>query len=168
MNKDSIVLIGMAGVGKSTVGRRLSEVLDYHFVDLDDHIAEKFGLAIQEIINRDGESAFLEKEKQCMYEVELNQAVVAPGGSIVYHSDLMADLNRQVFLIYLEDSLENISGRIGDPFRRGIVGMNDKSLEQIFDERVYKYEGWAHVTIDCRGKLPEMITEEITQWLQEG
>jgi len=168
MRHDSIILIGMAGVGKSTVGRELSVALDYRFVDLDVYIEEKLGRAIQDIIDEEGESAFSEKERQCMYEVDLHRTVVAPGGSIIYHSDLMADLGRRTTLVYLEDAFANISSRLTDRSRRGIVGLKGKSLKQIFDEREPLYSANAHVTIDCRQKQLGEITQEIIQWLQEG
>lgn len=166
MKKDNVILIGMAGVGKSTVGRQLSGALNYRFVDLDAYIVEKDHRTPQEIIDASGESAFLEKERECMLEIELDQTVVAPGGSIIYHSGLLADLGCQATLVYLEDSFANISNRITDQYSRGIVGLKDKTLRQVFDERVDRYRECADITIDCRSKLPEQITREIIQWLQ--
>ena len=165
MKKDSIILIGMAGVGKSTVGRRLSVALNYRFVDLDDHIVERQHRSLQNIIDEAGESAFMKIEKECMLEVDLDQTVVTPGGSIIYHSDLMDDLGCCATRVYLDDSFANISRRITDTSSRGIVGLKGKTLRQIFDERVERYRLYADMTLDCRGKLPEQITEEIIGWL---
>lgn len=167
MKKDSIILIGMAGVGKSTVGRRLSVALNYRFIDLDTYIIEKNQKTPQEIIDASGESAFLEIEEQCMLEVEWHQTVVAPGGSIIYHSDLMVDLGHRATMVYLDDSFANISCRITNASGRGIVGLRDKTLRQIFDERAGQYRLYADVTLDCRDKLPEQITEEIIEWLEK-
>lgn len=82
MKSESIVLTGMAGVGKSTVGTSLSKALGYSFLDLDDHILEKDGKTVQEIIDDEGEEALLQLEKRRMYEIDLTRRVVAPGGEI--------------------------------------------------------------------------------------
>ena len=167
MRKDSIVLIGMAGVGKSTVGRQLSSALGHNFTDLDDYIEEKYGRTLQDIIDEEGEAAFLQREKQCMYEIELDRTVAAPGGSIIYHQDLMAYLRDRSTLVFLDDSLANISERLDNQTDRGIVGMKDKTLEQIFDERVGLYTQHAEVAVDCRNKHPEEIVREILEELKK-
>jgi shikimate kinase len=167
MKRDSIILIGMAGVGKSTIGRRLAVGLDYRFVDLDTYITGKFSRTIQEIIDKEGEAAFLEVEKQCMYEIELKHAVVAPGGSIIYHSDLMDYLGRRSTRVYLSDSFASISDRVADQPRRGIIGLKKKTLKQIFGERLERYVTYADLEMDCRDKQPEPIVQEIIAWLKE-
>ena len=167
MKNDSILLIGMAGVGKSTVGRQLSIATNHRFIDLDTYIEEKYNRTIQDIIDGEGESAFAQKEKQCMYEIQLHRTVVAPGGSIIYYPEIMAYLGDHTTLVYLEDSFANISNRITDQFSRGIVGLKEKTLRQIFDERRALYATYADFTIDCRGKTPEQITQEIIRWLQK-
>ena len=167
MKNDSIILIGMAGVGKSTVGRQLSIALDYRFFDLDIYIEKKCNQTIQDIIDEEGESAFAQKEKECMYEIQLQRTVVAPGGSIIYHPDLMAYLADHSLVIYLEDAFANISKRLADPSGRGIVGLKEKSLRQIFDERKERYAACADLTIDCRNKTPEQVTGEIIEWLRK-
>lgn len=161
MKKDSIILIGMAGVGKSTVGRQLSSALKYRFIDLDIYVEEKYNQTLQNIIEDEGETAFLQKEKQCMYEIKLKRTVVAPGGSIIYHPDLMEYLGGQSTLVFLDDSIVNISKRVADQSGRGIVGLKDKTLRQIFDERIERYTKYADIIIDCRNKLPEQVTQEI-------
>lgn len=167
MKHDSIILIGMAGVGKSTIGRQLAAALGYDFIDLDIYIAEKFNRALQDIIDWEGEAAFSEKEKQCMYEIELKRIVAAPGGSIIYHSDLMAYLRCRSRLVYLEDSFATISDRVADQPRRGIVGLKEKTLKQVYDERIGRYSACADFEIDCRNRQPEQLTREIMTWLQK-
>jgi len=161
VKNNSIILIGMAGVGKSTVGRQLSGALKYRFIDLDLYIKEKYSRSHQNIIEDEGETAFLQKEKRCMYEIELNRTVVAPGGSIIYHFDLMEYLGGQSTLIFLDDSVANISKRMADQSGRGIVGLKDKTFRQIFEERIELYTKYADITINCRNKLPEQVTQEI-------
>ncbi len=161
MKKDCIVLIGMAGVGKSTVGLALARSLAFNFTDLDEYIQEKEGLTVQEIIKTQGEAALLELEKQRMYEIDLRRRVVAPGGSIIYHPDLMEDLKQRSIIIYLNDSFENVEGRLKNASTRGIVGLKSKSLREIYDERQPLYAKYADITVDPEGKSPEQVIEEI-------
>ena len=112
MKSESIVLIGMAGVGKSTIGMALAAELGYDFIDVDDYILQKDGKRIQEIIDSEGEEALLEIEKRRMYEIRLPEMVLAPGGSIIYHSDLMDYLKKSAVLIYLDDSFTNIEAKL--------------------------------------------------------
>lgn len=161
MKSESIILIGMAGVGKSTVGRSLAQALGFDFIDLDDYIAEKEGRTLQEIIDAEGEEAFLQIEKRRVHEIDLSRRVVAPGGSIIYHSDLMEYLKQHSTLVYLEDSFENIAGKLADASARGIVGLKNKSLRQIYDERRPLYLKYADITLNCQGKSRGQIVREI-------
>ena len=163
MKTDSIILIGMAGVGKSTIGISLSKALGFSFVDLDDYILEKDGKTIQEIIDDEGEEALLQLEKRRMYEIDLTRRVVAPGGSIIYHSDLMEYLRQHSTLVYLDDSFEDIKGRLTGMSARGIVGLKNKSLRQIYDERRPLYSEYADITIKCQAKSPDKLAREIQQ-----
>ncbi|MEE8421111.1 MAG: shikimate kinase [Dehalococcoidales bacterium] len=161
MTEKGIILIGMAGVGKSTIGVSLARVLDFSFIDVDRYIEEKEGKKLQQIIDDQGDKALLELEKHRMYEVELAGKVVAPGGSIIYHADLMEHLKQSSVLVYLHDSLENIEEKLGGETGRGIVGLKDKSLRQIYQERTPLYAECADITINCPGKSMAQIVEEI-------
>ena len=152
MKNESIVLIGMAGVGKSTIATSLSKDLGFNFIDVDDYILDKHGKTIQELIDYMGEQAFLQLEKQRMFEIDLTHRVVAPGGSIIYHADLMEYLSRHSTLVYLNDSFENIESRLTDASTRGIVGLKDKSLRQIYNGRKPLYSRYADITINCQDK----------------
>ena len=162
MKKDSIVLIGMAGVGKSTVGALVAKALKYQFTDVDEYIRRKDGKTVQQIIDEGGDEALLKLEKKRMLEIDLKRRVVAPGGSIIYHTDLMEYLKKNATLVYLEDCYDNIESRVRtDMFERGIVGLKRKSLKQIFDERQPLYRKYADIIIPCDGKSWEQIAEEI-------
>ena len=161
MKSESIVLIGMAGVGKSTVGSSLAQALGFDFIDLDDYIAEKEGRTLQEIIDAEGEEAFLQIEKRRVHEISLARKVAAPGGSIIYHSDLMEYLRQRSTLVYLEDSFENIAGKLADVSARGIVGLRNKSLREVYDERRPLYLKYADIALNCQGKSQDQIVREI-------
>ena len=165
MNSESIVLIGMAGVGKSTIGRSLSKALGFTFIDLDEYILEKDGKKIQEIIDDGGEQALIQLEEKRMYEIDLHRKVVAPGGSIIYSSDLMEYLKQRSTLVYLDDSFENVASRLTNASARGIVGLKNKSLRQIYLERSQLYPEYAGITVNCRGKSGDQIVDEILHCL---
>lgn len=162
---ESIILIGMAGVGKSTIGRLLAREAGFDFVDLDDYILTRDGKRPQEIIDALGEEAFLDLEERRMCELDLANKVVSPGGSIVYHPDLMVSLKQKSIVVYLADSFENIEGKLTDVSHRGIVGLKGKSLRQIYDERRPLYARYAHITVDCQGKSDDQIVPEILRLL---
>ncbi len=151
----------MAGVGKSTIGSALARSLSFSFTDLDKYIREKEGLTVLDIIRTRGEKAFLEIEKQRMYEIDLKHRVIAPGGSIIYHPDLMEYLKCHSTLVYLDDRFENIEGRIKHASTRGIVGLKTKSLREIYDERCPLYAKYADITIVPEGKDQEQVIQEI-------
>jgi len=162
MKKDSIVLIGMAGVGKSTVGALLAKALKYDFIDLDRYILKKDGKTVQGVIDEGGEEALLKLEKKRMLELGLRQRVVAPGGSIIYHPDLMDYLKKNATLVYLEDCYDNIEARVkANLSARGIVGLKTKSLKQIYDERLPLYARYADITVNCSDKSWKQIAEEV-------
>jgi len=161
MKNQSIVLIGMAGVGKSTVGLSLAKTLGFTFIDVDKYIWEKDGKTIQEVIDDEGDEALLRLEKRRMYEISLPRKVLAPGGSIIYHPDLMEYLKQNSVLVYLKDSLENIEAKLTGEWDRGIVGLKNKSLRQIYDEREPLYSEYADITVNCHGKSQDQLAEEI-------
>ena len=144
-----------------SIGTLLAKALGFDFIDLDNYILEKGGKTIQEIIDDEGEEALLRLEKRRMYEIDLARRVVAPGGSIIYHSDLMEYLRQNSTLVYLDDSFENIEERLTNVLGRGIVGLRDKSLRQIYDERSPLYSRYADITISCQGKSQDRLATEI-------
>ena len=165
MKNESIIIIGMAGVGKSTLGAALSKSLGFGFIDLDDYILKKDGKTVQEVIDNEGEAAFLKLEKRRMYEIDLTHKVVAPGGSIIYHPDLMEYLKQHTTIVYLEDSLENIEERLTNVSVRGIVGLKHKTIKQIYDERKPLYSRYADIIINCQEKSEDKLTIEILGYL---
>jgi len=163
MGKTGIVIIGMAGVGKSTIGSALAQALGFGFLDVDGYILQKDGKRIQEIIDSVGEEAFLQLEKRRMFEIQLPRVVVAPGGSIIYHHDLMTYLKENTVLVYLDDSFANIEAKLIGGLDRGIVGLRYKTLRQIYEERRPLYFKYADITIDCREKEQDGIVAEILE-----
>ena len=163
MAKKGIVLIGMAGVGKSTIGSALAQALGFDFVDLDKFIRAEQGKTIQQIIDDEGEAALIELEKKRMYGIDLERRVISPGGSIIYDSEVMEYLKRSSILIFLDDTFKNIEKRLGNALTRGIVGLKTKTLKEIYDERRPLYSTYADFTVSIRGKSREEVVSKILE-----
>jgi shikimate kinase len=166
MTSYSIILIGMPASGKSTIGKMLAAELNYHFTDLDDYIRKKEGLSPQEIINREGEPALMQLEKTHMAEIDLYRRVVAPGGSLVYHSDLMQELRQKAFIVYLNESLLNLEKRLKNAATRGIVGLKGKTLSEIYSEREPLYTRYADIIINTDNLTRPQIVQAIIERLR--
>jgi len=147
----NITLIGMAGVGKSVIGKRLAEALHYEFIDIDERIEGKFKLRLQEILNRLGEQGFLEMEEQTILGLgPVNHAVISPGGSAIYSAKAMTYLKKHSVMVFLNAPFEMIKKQIPNLSSRGIVWQKKKDLKLLFQERKPFYERYADITIDIR------------------
>lgn len=145
---ENIVLIGMPGVGKSTVGVVLAKVLGYQFIDADLLIQKKMNMVLSEIIKREGTDGFMKIENDVNASIETDRTVIATGGSVVYCEEAMEHLKSIGTVIYLKLSLESLSKRLGNLVGRGVVLKKGQTLEHLYDERTPFYEKYADLTID--------------------
>ena len=145
---ENIVLIGMPGVGKSTVGVVLAKVLGYQFIDADLLIQKKMNMVLSEIIKREGTDGFMKIENDVNASIEADRTVIATGGSVVYCEDAMEHLKSIGTVIYLKLSLESLSKRLGNLVGRGVVLKKGQTLEHLYKERTPLYEKYADLTID--------------------
>lgn len=153
MNKENVnvTLIGMPGVGKSFLGRKLAEKLNFSFLDTDELIEQKNNLSPQQIINKYGDNKFLELERKAILNLgNLTNTVVSTGGSVVYIEEAMEFLKKFSKVIFLHAPLEIIKKRLTDKEVRGIVGLRVKTLEQIFSERNILYSNYADIVIEIK------------------
>ena len=118
---ENIVLIGMPGAGKSTVGVVLAKTLGMWFVDTDLLIQERAGRMLQEILNEDGPDAFRRIEEEAILSLRPRRAVIATGGSVVYSGDAMAHLKAGGVIVYLEVPYAEMEARLKNITTRGIV-----------------------------------------------
>lgn len=151
----------MPGSGKSYIGKKLADRLGFAFIELDSILEKEYHLPLQQILSTLGEKKFLEKQAEDVITYTQNKSgiVISPGGSIVYSENAMDHLKEISKIIYLEASLHLIKQRIAET-QRGIVGLQGKTLEALFSERVVLYEHWASATIDA-DQDPEKIIEQI-------
>ena len=145
---ENVVLIGMPGVGKSTVGVVLAKVLGYQFIDADLLIQKKMNMVLSEIIKKEGTDGFMKIENDVKASIETDRTVIATGGSVVYCEEAMEHLKSIGTVIYLKLSLESLSKRLGNLVGRGVVLKKGQTLEHLYDERTPLYEKYADLTID--------------------
>lgn len=161
--KKNVVLIGMPGAGKSTVGVVLAKKLGYRFVDSDLVIQEKCDKLLHELIEEHGVEGFWEIENQINGELQVEKAVIATGGSAIYGKTAMEHLSQIGLVVYLELSLSDIADRLGDLKERGVTLKEGQTLQGLYEERIPLYEKYAQLTISCEGKNIRQIVEEIAK-----
>ncbi|WP_410509431.1 shikimate kinase [Methanosarcina hadiensis] len=159
----NITLIGMAGAGKSTIGKALAKRLNYTFIDVDRLITEKTGMPLQELIDKQGDSALLRFEEEAILGLgQLDNCIISPGGSVIYSREAMKHLKEISKIVFLDAPFRSIVKRIPNARRRGIVGLRDRSLKELFEERLVLYNKYADFSIKLRGKENvQVLTERV-------
>lgn len=157
----NIILIGMPGAGKSTVGVVLAKKLGYAFVDADLVIQSREGRLLHEIISERGVEGFWRVEEEVNESIETNRSVIATGGSAVYGSRAMDHYRQIGKIVYLSLPLMDISERLGDLDERGVTLREGQDLSALYAERVPLYEKYADITVNCAGLTIREIVEKI-------
>ncbi len=161
----NIILIGMPGCGKSTVGVLLVKSLLRDFVDTDLLLQNTYGKALCDIINEEGLDTFKQKENAVLRDLCCENCVVATGGSAVYCKEGMQNLKANGKIIYLNLSPATIKGRIHNITTRGIAMEENCTLEQLYEERAPLYAQYADITIDCENMTTEQCVSAIVKAL---
>jgi len=145
--KNNIVLIGMSAAGKSTIGVVIAKRLGYDFLDSDLLIQKQEKALLSEIIEEKGVDGFLEIENNVNLGIDVQNTVIAPGGSVVYCAEAMEHLKDIAVIVYLEVPLEILKSRIKSLKSRGIVIRENQSFEDVYFERKELFEKYADITI---------------------
>jgi len=161
----NIVLIGMPGAGKSTLGVLLAKELSRSFMDTDIYVQAREGRALQTILEEQGIAHFLEVEESHVLSLELEGYVIATGGSVVYSPKAMAHLKRKGIAVLLELSLPLLVERIQDMDSRGIAMAPGQDLRSLYQERKPLYDRYADIRISCDHKGHEPVLREIVSRL---
>ncbi len=162
----NIVLIGMPGAGKSTVGVLLAKRLAKNFVDTDLLIQSAEGRPLQDIVDHDGYMALREIEERVLLGMTVENHVVATGGSAAYSDAAMRHLKRNGLVVFLDISLDSLRSRVRDYDTRGIARRPDQSFEDLFDERFRLYSKYADIVVDEENLTPEETVERIVTALR--
>lgn len=165
--KDNIILIGMPGAGKSTVGVVLAKALGYNFVDSDLVIQKETGKRLFEIIDEVGIDEFLNIENRINASLSVEKAVVATGGSVIYGEEAMEHLKSIGKVIYLKTDYKSLEKRLGNLLKRGVAIRSGNTLLDLYNERVPLYEMYADITIDTKNKGIREVVEDISKTMRE-
>jgi len=145
---DNIILIGMPGCGKSTVGVLLAKILGYRFLDTDLLIQEKANRRLFEILRDDGNEAFSSLENEVLCSLSAEKTVIATGGSAVLCSEGMEHIKKLGRVVYLKLPLCEIEKRVNNLETRGVLMKAGQTLKDIFYERAPFYEKYADIIFD--------------------
>ena len=163
--KTNIVLLGMPGSGKSTVGVLLAKSLGMKFIDTDLLIQEQEGRLLSEIIREEGLEKFVAIENRVNSGVEAENSVIAPGGSAIYGEEAMENFKNIAEIVYLKLSYRSVAKRLGDLTKRGVVFRPGQTLKALYKERCPLYEKYADYIVECDGKKIGETLEAVKQKL---
>jgi len=161
MDKSNLVLIGMPGVGKSTIGVVLAKHLGLNFIDTDLLIQSRASGRLQQIIDERGLADFLNLEEQVILDLKDRQSVIATGGSVIYSPLAMDSLRNNGHLIYLKISLPQLQQRLDDMGQRGVVIEQNQSFEDLYNSRTRLYEQYAELTVNCDNQTPNKVVQRV-------
>jgi shikimate kinase len=164
----NIVLIGMPGIGKSTLGIVLAKVLGKDFVDTDLLLQRAEGASLEEIISRRGVTGFLEAEEALLCGLDAHDAIISTGGSAVYSERGMRHLGEMGTIVYLHAPLSELEQRLGGLSERGVVmpGGSQTTLADLAAERTPLYERHADVSYRVRGDSLRSDVERLAELLR--
>lgn len=164
-NKTNIVLIGLPGVGKSTAGVILAKLTGKEFTDSDLVIQRQEGRLLSTIIEEDGVEEFIKIENRVNATLDIQNSVIATGGSVVYGSEAMEHLKEIGTVVYLRVPFEVIDKRLSDIKGRGVVLRGNQTLHDIYEERIVLYEKYADIIVDEENMSIEDTVAEIIEML---
>lgn len=148
LQNNNIILVGMPGCGKSTIGIELAEIIGYGYIDSDSVIVAREGKSLSAIIAEVGREGFLDIEAKINAELAASRCVIATGGSVIYRDYAMQKLKQIGRIVYLKHSYQTIERRLGDLKKRGVALKDGFTLKDLYDERTPLYEKYADIVVE--------------------
>lgn len=168
MNPQSVILIGMPGAGKSTIGVLLAKELAKDFIDTDVLIQVREGKTLQDIMDESDYLNLRRIEEEVLLETHLPNHVIATGGSVVYGDVGMQHLKTYGPVVFLSVSLAELTRRIHNYESRGIARRPDQSFQEVFDERNALYRHYADIVVECDGLSMGQVLEQVQDQLAKA
>lgn len=147
----NIILIGMPGCGKSTVGVVLAKMLGYNFIDSDLLIQNSEGKLLRDIIEEEGREGFHKIEEKINSSINVSNTVIATGGSVIYCKKAMEHLKIEGKIVYIKLTSDSITERLGDITDRGISMKDGQTIIELYNERTPIYEKYADIILNSEG-----------------
>lgn len=165
--KKNLIFIGMPAVGKSTVGVVVAKRLGMQFIDTDLLIQKQENKLLREIISTVGEEGFLKIENQVNRDVDVENSVISPGGSVIYCEEAMEHFKDIGIIVYLQASYQTIKRRIRNPKKRGVVLREGQTLRNLYDERIKYFEKYADIVVCEDGCRIEETIDNVLDKVEE-
>ncbi|MFN2268449.1 MAG: homoserine kinase [Desulfonatronovibrio sp.] len=162
-----IILVGMPGSGKSTVGKAISLKSGQAWVDTDYLMESWWGMPLQSIRDRLGLEDFLAAEEELVCSLKFYNTVISTGGSVIYSPMSMEHLEKLGKIVYLKASLETIKNRVKNTAMRGLAMKNGQSIEDVYVERIPLYEKYAQKVLDTDNVQPDENALQIISWIEK-
>lgn len=159
--KTNIVLTGMAGAGKSTIGKALAQRMALGFIDVDTLIEDDQHLPLQQILDTLGLDAFRLLEEKVLLTIDTQNHVIATGGSAIYSEAGIIHLKKLARLVFLDVPLPILQQRVGDFATRGLVKAENQSFAEVYAERLPLYQRHADHTVHCSDSSVDVICQQI-------
>ena len=163
--KTNIVMVGMPGAGKSTIGLLLAKDMSLNFLDVDVFIQGHEGRRLQDIIDNDGIEVFKKLEEKYLMDINVDSHIISTGGSAIYCINGIDHLKHTSVVVYLNINLETLKERLGDFSTRGVVIKEGQTFLDLYNQRCELYSAAADIEIDCNDKSMEEIVSEIRKSL---
>ncbi|WP_446009648.1 shikimate kinase [Candidatus Electrothrix sp.] len=164
----NIILIGMPGSGKSTVGSLLASKISRNFLDTDQVIQESQGRALQDIVNTEGQAVLRVLEEHVLLNLTVQNYVIATGGSAVYSEQGMVHLKASGLVLFLDADKITLESRIHNFSSRGLIKQPGQTFAQLFDERLPLYRKYADIIINSTGQTQEGVCVDIIAELEKN
>ena len=164
----NVVLTGMPGAGKSTIGVVLAKILGYNFIDSDLLIQKQERKKLQYLIETHGIDGFLAIENQVNADIHEEDAIIATGGSVCYCDEAMRSLGKEGIIVYIKVSYETLKKRLGNLSKRGVVIHKGSTLLDLYNERTPLYEKYADLTVDVDRMTIEQAIEAIKNEVEKA
>ena len=146
---NNTILIGMPGVGKSTIGKLLAKKIKNNYIDTDDAIVGRIKMPLSAYIQLNGTQKFKELETSTILSLDVKDCIISTGGSVVYMDGVMHYLKKIGCIIYLENNFETIEKRILNAPDRGLVITPNQTLKDLYEERIILYQKYADFVVNC-------------------
>ena len=156
---NNITFIGMAGCGKSTIGKAIADKLNINFVDTDVLIENKHHLSLEQIKQENGYKFLREEEEKVILCLSSFDKVISTGGSAIYSLKSMDHLKTFSKIVYINTPLEIIIERIDIGQERGLAVPDGMTIAEVYSERKTLYEKYAKYTIDGSSSIDSLIEE---------
>ena len=162
----NVVLVGMPGCGKSTVGVLLAKALGMEFLDTDVLLQAREGRLLQRMIDEDGVEMFLKREEAAVLSLCCDRTVIATGGSVVYSDASVEHLRSCGKIVYLELAFEQIERRLSNLATRGVALRPGQTLRALYEERTPLYRRAADIILHADGLGIEQTVDALKDRLK--